>query len=100
MSKTVPDLRHTPEITLEHCSVLLEKISQALELIEGTEGYGIEEMDVTPLLHHFEELFEPEAFQKLFMEKSGFGKGILVGTFMTRLLSQVEAEDSDEEVHY
>lgn len=91
----VPDLRpdHT-EITLEHCWVLINKLGEAFDLLEGTRGVFTEiEREINPelLKNHFEELFEPQAFSRLFSTE--LGKGVLVGTFAQVLLEKVRAED-------
>lgn len=84
-----------PEISLEHCSVLLEKLEQALDLLTGAESSGfVREVDSSVMLDHYEEYFSPRHFSHMFA--SDFGKNVLVGTFVQRLLERTK-ETFDEE---
>lgn len=99
-SRQIPDLRAKPEITLEHCYVLLTKTSEALALIHGFDPKhpeykeALEDFsDVNPelLLNVYEEVMEPHEFSHLF--KTDFGKNILVGMFLQTLLQRVVEEE-------
>lgn len=92
--RVIPDLRNEPEITLEHCSVLLEKIGNTLEVIDGEAGLAVAQaINPEMLLIHFEDTFRPEEFQNLF--KTEMGKGVLFGTFMHKALLASQDEGSD-----
>lgn len=90
--RQIPDLRDTPEITLEHCSVLLEKIGKAIDIMEGETG-----TDVTALLNpellkdHYEKFFDLEAFDRLF--KTELGKGVLIGSYVQKALEKMKGEE-------
>lgn len=85
-----------PEITLEHCSVLLEKLEQALNLLTGHESSTfVREVDSSVMLDHYEEYFTPKHFSHLFT--SDFGKNVLVGTFVQRLLERTRETFNEEE---
>jgi hypothetical protein len=94
---TIPDLRHNAEITKEHCFVLMDRLGQTLDLLEGTlnafAGLAAE-IDVEVMQMHFEANFEPEAFCRLF--GTDIGKGVLVGTFIQVLSDQIMAQDLEE----
>jgi hypothetical protein len=96
MSRKIPDLRVTPEITLEHCSVLMKRIETAIDLIDGSDigPAFVDDLDITILLQHYEEQFEPQAFFRMFSTEAG--KNILVGTYVQRLLDMMEDEDAEE----
>lgn len=92
----IPDLRQTNEITLEHCSVLLERIGSTLEIIEGEAGYSVTSLINPELLRqHYEGHFEPEAFTRMFATE--LGKGVLVGSYLQRLLDKIALEKAEEE---
>jgi hypothetical protein len=84
----IPDLRNNHEVTLEHCSVLLEKLATTLQQIEGKQTWFdvTKEIDPSYLQDHYEEFFEGEEFGRLFQTE--LGKGVLVGTFFQRLLER------------
>lgn len=92
----IPDLRDNSEITLEHCSVLLERIGKTLEIIEGEHGYEVtDKINSELLLEHYVEYFEPEAFTRMFGTE--LGKGVLVGTYLQRLLDRITLEEVEDE---
>lgn len=98
MKRMIPDLRDTPEITLEHCSVLLEKIEEALNMMEELEGFAqafVQEIDSNVLLDHYEEHFEVDRFARLF--RTEFGKGVLVGSFVQRLFDKIAIDMAEGE---
>lgn len=92
---TIPDLRLNDEITLEHCSVLLERIGKTLEIIEGQEGFSVTNL-INPelLLEHYKEQFDAESFCKMF--NTELGKGVLVGTYVQRLLEKIKYEEEQD----
>lgn len=93
--RQMPDLRqHSAGITLEHCSVLLEKIGKALGMIDGGDQYDASQIDPTILLDYYNDLFEPEQFARLFSTE--LGKGILVGVYVHWTLTRAEAEGTYE----
>src|SRR5690606_26899604 len=90
----IPDLRNNPEITTEHCSVLLERLSKTFDLMDGQDGFDLtNEIDPQVMKAHYEEWFEVEAFERLFVTE--MGKGVLVGSFLHRLLEKMEEADAD-----
>jgi DNA-binding cell septation regulator SpoVG len=91
----IPDLRADAEITLEHCSVLLEKIGNTLEVIDGQPGFQVATL-INPelLLEHYEDTFQPEEFCNLF--RTEMGKGVLVGTYVQRLLERIKHEQEED----
>lgn len=91
----IPDLRNNNEITLEHCSVLLERIGTVLEIIDGQRGFDVTSL-INPklLLAHYEEEFEPEAFARMFLTE--LGKGVLVGTYIQRLQDRIREEELED----
>ncbi len=92
----IPDLRYDNEITLEHCSVLLERIGKTLEIIEGEQGYLVaDKINPRLLLEHYEEHFEPKAFSRMFGTE--LGKGVLVGSYLQRLLDKIAIQEVEGE---
>lgn len=90
---TIPDLRseHT-EITLEHCSVLLEGMNKALGMMyeDGQEEFQLICDNINPeaMKSDLSILFTPKAFSNLF--RSPMGKGILIGAFLQRIMNEGE----------
>lgn len=90
----MPDLRDSDgAITLEHCSVMLEKISAALHDFDGQEQFDASIIDPTILLDYFNELFEPPQFQRLFSTE--MGKGVLAGIYIHWIMERVREEEDD-----
>ncbi len=91
----IPDLRYGNEITLEHCSVLLEKLGEALDTMDGQKnGFETHKLNPQLLLEHFEEFFDPAMFTRLFQDE--YGKYVLIGTYLMRmqqLMLEEELED-------
>lgn len=83
----IPDLRNDPEITVEHCSVLLEKLGTMLELVYddpelkklASEANPVEIREV--LAEHF----SPRKFREMF--RTDLGKGVLIGVFFQGLFA-------------
>jgi hypothetical protein len=89
----IPDLRNHAEITLEHCHVLVHLFGQTMDQIEGTVNafQGMSDgLDPSLLKDYYEQLFEPEAFQRLFSTE--MGKGVLLGAFAQALMSQISED--------
>lgn len=98
--RRIPDLRNNAEITLEHCFVLINHFGQMMDQIEGTVNafQGMAEgLDPNLMKDYFEQMFEPEAFQRLFMTE--MGKGCLIGAFAQALMSEMvdDLESLEEE---
>ncbi len=84
-NKNLPDLRpEMKEITLEHCSVLMERLSYTLgELYpEGPDEftYIVDQLDVRHMQRDLGILFTVPAFERLF--STPFGKGVITGAFI------------------
>lgn len=92
----IPDLRDEPEITIEHCSVLLEKLgdllSTAYEAPELKQLAG--EADADEIRKMLANHFSPKKFRELF--KTDLGKGVLIGVFFQELFVTTEDEDADQ----
>lgn len=90
----LPDLRDNPSITIEHCSVLLEKLGKCLEKMYDDPGIGklASETDAEKMANDLALAFSPEQFHRLFQTE--LGKGLLVGVFFQRFI----LDDDDEEV--
>lgn len=91
----IPDLRDTPEITIEHCSVLLEKLGMMLETMYDDPGIRAlaGEADARQMAEDLGTLFSPEQFQKLFSTE--LGKGLLVGVFFNRFILNEDVYDEE-----
>ncbi len=93
--RDMPDLRHDDGlITLEHCSVILERISQALSEWNGPgdqEDFDASLIDPSILLDFYNDLFVPVQFQRLFATE--MGKGVLAGVYLHGALERMNAED-------
>lgn len=93
----IPDLRDEPEITAEHCSVLLEKLGYCLEQMYDDPSIKAValEADVYAMVTEFTEVFQPTQFSKLF--KTELGKGMLIGVFFQRfILNETGADHADQ----
>lgn len=92
----IPDLRPSDgEITIEHCSVVLERISQALQDFDGQDGFDATIISPYVLLDYYNELFEPAQFHRIFSSETG--KGVLAGIYLHwALLRMWEADAQDE----
>lgn len=91
----IPDLRQDNEITLEHCSVLLEKLGHALDIMDGqVNNFEVHLLNPQRLQEHFEDFFEPEAFTRLF--QSPDGKYVLIGTYLMRMQQRMMEMEDDE----
>ncbi len=87
----LPDLQQESGVTLEHCSVLLEKIGRVLGIMDGIDSYDVvNEINPQLLMEHYEEHFDPPAFARMF--KTELGKGVLVGTYVQRLLERIKRD--------
>ncbi len=90
----MPDLRQDDGvITLEHCSVVLERISKALHDFDGQDDFDASIIDPMILLNYFNELFEPPQFQRLF--SSEMGKGVLAGIYIHWIMERVREEEDN-----
>lgn len=94
---TIPDLRVSihDNITLDHCSVLLEKLRDVITIAEGSEEFSdiVNGVDTMEMLELFKELYQPPEFNRLF--KSDLGKGVLIGVFTHAVLMTIEQEEED-----
>lgn len=91
----IPDLRHNNEITLEHCSVLLEKLGEALDIMDGQKNnFEVHRLDPSRLQEHFEDFFEPAAFARMF--QSTHGKYVLIGTYLMRMQQRMMEDEVGE----
>ncbi len=94
MRKNMPDLRASDgEITLEHCSVILEYITKALHDFDGQENFDASEISPYGLLDRYNELFEPPQFHRMFGTE--MGKGVLAGIYIHQALLRMWEEDLD-----
>lgn len=98
MNKKTTDLKTYNEITAEHCYILLQRVGQAISQMEADSGYDglalANEIDPVHMKDHFESHISKKAFQHLF--KSEFGKNILVGMFVQKLVQESLSEEVDE----
>lgn len=95
----IPDLRASSlndSITLEHCSVLLEKLRDVIAITEDSEdfGYIADNVDLDEMLSMFKEAYQPDEFNRLF--KSDLGKGVLIGVYSQMLAESLEKGEEDE----
>jgi hypothetical protein len=89
----IPDLRYEhSEVTLEHCSVLLERIPMALgDMYRGDQDEFKEICEaVDPIRFKADMLsmMEERTFLSLF--ETEFGKGVLVGAFIQQFIFEEE----------
>ena len=82
----IPDLRDNPEITTEHCSVLLEKLGVTLEIMYDDESLRdlAGEADAAQMASDLGTVFSVEQFHRLFQTE--LGKGLLVGVFFNKFV--------------
>lgn len=86
LPRKIPDLRaELTGITFEHCHVLVVKVTETINLMEGNNEFGdIEnELDLSLLLRFFKTTYEVDTFNRLFQTE--LGKGVLVGSFVQEL---------------
>lgn len=99
--RSIPDLRDTPDISLEHCSVLLESLRRGVGIIEGDDDVDlqfIDDIDVDALLEFYSGQFAPPEFSRLF--STDFGKGILVGCFVKEVMERLKLFDETGDAEY
>lgn len=88
----LPDLRPEHEITLEHCSVLLERLKLALRAVYpgDPEEWSMICDAINPemMRRDIMSMFDKTAFQNLFGTE--LGKGVLVGAFAQKFLTDGE----------
>jgi len=92
----VPDLRDNPEITIEHCSVLLEKLGKMLEIMYDDPAIRelAGEADARQMAADLSSSFSADQFHRLFQTE--LGKGLLVGVFFQRFILG-DADETDDE---
>jgi hypothetical protein len=97
-SKTIPDLRADhQEFTLEHCSVLLERMIKMIELAYGDEVGAdlIKHIDVRWMRDDLIDLIPVSRLSELF--SNPFGQPFLVGLYFGHFILKVtEADEGDE----
>ncbi len=97
MRKQIPDLRpEMKEITLEHCSVLMERLAFALgELYpDGPDSFTelVDHIDVRGMQQDLHTLFTIAAFERLF--STPFGKGVICGAFIQAfILDEIHTDE-------
>ena len=94
----IPDLRpDMDDITLEHCSVILEKLRDTLIALypDDQEEWGqiCDHMDVRNLREDLLGTFSVPAFMRLF--RSQFGKGVITGAIMLRMFKEINEIEED-----
>lgn len=91
--KSLPDLRYDhQEFTLEHCSVLLERIAKLFESVHDVEfGELTDTIDPDSIREFLLELLSPQELSEIFQTE--IGKGFLMGMFIKRLVELQESED-------
>jgi hypothetical protein len=92
----LPDLRpEQNEVTLEHCSVLMERLYKTLHEIYNGDPDEFrmicDQIDPVTMKQDLMTVFTKEAFLRLFQTQ--FGKGVIVGAFVQRFLIDVEGEE-------
>lgn len=96
--KNIPDLRpEMSEVTLEHCSVLLELLQERLaDVYEGNPSEfrsACDSLDVADMKDDLLTLYSQKAFTRLFATQ--FGKGVLLGSFMQKFVMPLADEELD-----
>lgn len=86
---TIPDLRlEQAEVTLEHCSVLLEKLIEALSTTYEGDSLEFQQIclhiDAVRMRRDLLKIFTEKALLKLF--STPFGKGVIVGSFVQKFI--------------
>lgn len=90
----IPDLNQEDGVvTIEHCSVLQERLGQVLE--DAYPGQSLDEIINTrinpdTMREEILEMFTPEAFLTMFQTE--LGKGVIIGAFVQRYILDVEEE--------
>jgi hypothetical protein len=95
----VPDLRDVgsdDEVTIEHISVLQERLGQVLD--DAHPGEGIADIvtnhfDPAAMKEEILAIFTPKAFLTMFQTE--IGKGVLIGAFYQSYIDGVDHEESD-----
>jgi hypothetical protein len=92
----IPDLQSAPdEVTLDHVSVLLERLHETMgDMYDGDKEEFkemCEEIDPVRMKAELLSMLEEKAFLKLF--SSQFGKGVLLGAFIQRFIFNEETEE-------
>ena len=84
----------TTPITIEHCTVLQERLARVLQEAYPTEDWSVVLNHINPewMLEEIPEMFQEEAFAALF--KTELGKGVIIGAFVQEhVLNQPTDED-------
>jgi hypothetical protein len=100
--RVIPDLRlDQDQITLDHCYVLLVKLSEALDVISGTKGQFdelVNGFDPTVIQEDLQKYLNAPEFSRLFQNESpGFGKGVLVGFYAKELWIKLKGDPNEIE---
>jgi hypothetical protein len=99
MGKTIPDLRDDhDQITLDHCYVLLTRLTEALDTLEGSTGKFadiIENFDPSIIQEDLQKYLDAPEFSRLF--KSDFGKGVLVGFYVKALWIKMKGDPDEQD---
>lgn len=90
MSQSIPDLRaHQNDFTLEHCSVLQERLGKFLDVTFGPGHSEIaSQIDTEAMQEDLLSLMRASQLCTLFEDE--LGKGILVGLFYARFIDTLE----------
>lgn len=93
MRKTIPDLRidHN-EFTLEHCSVLLARLTVLIKKLEGEDMADIaDQVNTEVMREHLLNLMSAQQLSLVF--DSELGKGFITGMFFTKYILPESLED-------
>lgn len=93
----IPDLQsYDDTVTIEHCSVLQERLGQILDEAFPEENLAVittEHLDPVRMRTELLELFTPKAFLTMFQTE--MGKGVIIGAFIQEYIFS-ELEEGEE----
>ena len=94
----IPDLQaYDDMVTIEHCSVLQERLAQILDDAypeENIAQIATDHLDPVRIRAELLELFTPKAFLTMFQTE--MGKGVIIGAFIQKFIFDPTLEEDNE----
>lgn len=91
----IPDINQYDDlVTVEHCSVLQERLGQILDDAYPEENLAViavEHLDPTRMKKELLELFTPKALLTMFQTE--LGKGVIIGAFVQKYIFSEEVDN-------
>lgn len=87
-------------VSLEHCSVLLERLQRSLADLglEKTVIAEITDLDVAMMADELSQMFDEAAFNRLFLTE--LGKGVIIGGYAQGLLELTKGNIDDSQLEF